>query len=206
MGLDYVTFATVLFAGFMTLSCVFVFFLYACSKRRNLGNAATITRSEETETKDDEYALSRIGKDSVYSYIVADKALGWLGAFVTLGVQIFILVFFVIASEIKLQDDKIDIEFTWKCPPDSEECRNTADLTRAGWFVFVVLMIAFLAKDMINGCKLIYYSSKLRHPIGSRIRYLIGGIGLCSITLFALYVSCCNEATYHSADRVATYS
>jgi len=185
MGLNYVTFAAAFFAGFVVFCCVVVLLLYLRRKRRNLGNA--LTRSEEARKKDDEYALSRIGKDSVYSYIVTDKHLGWLGAFVTLGIQIFILVFFVIASEAKLQKETIDIEFTYKCPRDAEECRDTADLSKAGWFVFVVLMIAFLAKDMINGIKLIYYSSKVRS--WKSCRYLIGGIGLCSITLFALYVS-----------------
>jgi len=114
---------------------------------------------------------------------------GWMTAFATLGIQIGILAFFVMASEAKLQEDTIDIQFTWKCPRDSDVCKDKADLTEAGWFIFSLLMIAFLAKDMINGCKLIYHSSKVWHTIGARIRYFIGGMGLCSITLFALYVS-----------------
>ena len=196
MGLTYVTFATVLFACFVSLSCVVVLFSYLCRKRRNRGNA--LTRSDETETidKDDKYALSRIGNESVYSYIVTDKRLGWLGAFTTLGIQVAVLIFFVMASEADLQDDKIDIIFTWKCPRDSYLCRNTADLKGIGWFVFCMLMIAHLGKDLINGSKLIYHSSKRGHPIGSRIRYFIGGIGLCSITLFALYVSCCDYVSH----------
>ena len=140
--------------------------------------------------EDDKYALSRIGKNSVYSYFVTDKALGWVVAFATLGIQVAILIFFVNASEAKLQEDTIDIQFTWKCPRDSDECRNTADLKRIGWFIFSMLLIAHLGKDSINGSKLIYHSSRIRHTLGSRVRYFIGGIGLCSITLFAIYVSC----------------
>eukprot|EP00574_Skeletonema_japonicum_P011307 CAMPEP_0201733486 /NCGR_PEP_ID=MMETSP0593-20130828/31727_1 /ASSEMBLY_ACC=CAM_ASM_000672 /TAXON_ID=267983 /ORGANISM="Skeletonema japonicum, Strain CCMP2506" /LENGTH=374 /DNA_ID=CAMNT_0048226647 /DNA_START=336 /DNA_END=1460 /DNA_ORIENTATION=+ len=151
------------------------------------------SRRNEDDTNtagNDSYALSKIGKNSVYSYIVKELPLGWLGAFVTLGLQIFILIFFVFASEANLQDDKIDIKFTWKCPRDSHKCDNKADLTGAGWIIFSVLMFAFLAKDMINGCKLIYHSSRRYDPgPGRRIRYFIGGGGLCSITLFALYVS-----------------
>ncbi len=145
---------------------------------------------------DDKYALSRIGKDSVYSYFVTDKALGWVVAFATLGIQVAILIFFVNASEAKLQEDTIDIQFTWKCPRDSDECRNTADLKRIGWFIFSMLLIAHLGKDSINGSKLIYHSSRIRHTLGSRVRYFIGGIGLCSITLFAIYVSCCNGVSH----------
>ncbi len=145
---------------------------------------------------DDKYALSRIGRDSVYSYFVTDMRLGWLGAFGTLAIQVAVLIFFIKVSEANLQDDKIDIQFTWKCPRDSDECRDTADLNKAGWIIFCMLIIANLSKDAINGSKLIYHSSKMRHPIGSRIRYFIGGIGLCSITLFASYVSCCNDVCY----------
>ena len=99
--------------------------------------------------------MSRIGNESVYSYFVTDKRLGWLGAFGTLVIQVAILIFFVNASEAKLQEDTIDIQFTWKCPRDSDECRNTADLKRIGWFIFCMLLIAHLGKDSINGSKLI---------------------------------------------------
>eukprot|EP00985_Skeletonema_marinoi_P022693 scaffold14622_cov86-Skeletonema_marinoi.AAC.7 len=85
---------------------------------------------------------------------VTHKPIGWLVAFATLGIQIGILAFFVMASEASnLQDDKIDIEFTWKCPRDSDACKHKADWTKAGWVIFCLLMVAFLAKDMINGCK-----------------------------------------------------
>lgn len=145
----------------------------------------------------DKYALSRIGKESVYSYFVTDKALGWVVAFATLGIQVAILVLFVMASEPNLQKDTIDIQFTWKCPRDSDSCRDTADLNGIGWFIFCMLMIAHLAKDSINGSKLIYHSSRIRHSRGSRIRYFIGGIGLCSITLFAIYVSCFDDVFHY---------
>eukprot|EP00985_Skeletonema_marinoi_P001046 scaffold430_cov73-Skeletonema_marinoi.AAC.10 len=139
--------------------------------------------------KDDNYALSTIGKNSVYSYFVTNQVVGWLLAMTTIGLQVVILAVFVKASEANLQDDAIDIQFTWKCPRDSDVCEDQGDLTKAGWAIFSVLMIAYLAKDVISGCKLIYHSSKSRHLLRSRIRYFIGGLGLCSITLFAFYIS-----------------
>ena len=188
---NYSIFAIVLFAGFVIFcGLVHLYYLSKPKKEKKDGRLSlSATMKMMRDKKDSKYAMSRIGKDSVYSYIVTHNHLGWLVAFVTLGIQTFILVFFVIASEANLQDDKIDIEFTYKCPRDSEECRDTADLTKAGWFVFIVLMVAFLAKDMINGIKLIYYSSKVGN--WESFRYFIGGLGLCSITLFALYVSRC---------------
>eukprot|EP00984_Skeletonema_dohrnii_P004616 scaffold1634_cov118-Skeletonema_dohrnii-CCMP3373.AAC.14 len=188
LGLNYSEFAAVLFACFVAFCCMVALSLYLCNKRKNRGSALT-TSTERRLEEDDKYALSRIGKESVYSYFVTDMIFGWLVAFVTLGIQVGILAFFIMASEANLQDDTIDIQFTWKCPRDSDVCKNTADLTDAGWFIFSMLMVAFLVKDMINGSKLLYHSSESRHNLGPRIRYFIGGMCLCSITLFALYVS-----------------
>jgi hypothetical protein len=196
MGLTYITFPAVFFVSFIVICCMVALSLYLFGKRKNRGNDLTMSAERRLE-EDDNYALSRIGKESVYSYFVTDMVFGWLIAFATLGIQVGILVFFIKASEANLQEDTIDIQFTWKCPRDSDVCKDKADLTNAGWVIFSLLMIAFLAKDMINGCKLIYHSSKVRHTIGARIRYFIGGMGLCSITLFALYVSCCNDVCFH---------
>lgn len=191
-GFNYGTYAAVLFAGFVALCGAAVLSVYLFSKRKHRGNA--VTRStERRREEDDKYALSRIGKDSVYSYFVTQKRRSWLVAFGTVAVQVALLVFFVIASEANLQDDNTDIQFTWKCPRDSETCDDKSDLTDAGWVIFSLLMVAHLSKDMINGFQLIYHSSKVRHSAGSRIRYFSSGVCLCCITLFALYVSLCNE-------------
>ena len=194
MGMNYCTFAVAFFAVFTILCCVVALSLYHFDKRKNsrksFFNALTRSVARRVGEEGDTYALSKIGKGSVYSYFVTDKPIGWLVAFATLGIQIGILAFFVMASEASnLQDDKIDIEFTWKCPRDSDACKHKADCTKAGWVIFCLLMVAFLAKDMINGCKLINHSSKIRHILGSRMRYFFGGVCLCSITVFALYVS-----------------
>jgi len=192
--LNYGTFAAALFACFIAFCCIVVPLLYVIDRHRKHGNAL-LTAIEEQKRRDEEYALSKIGKDSVYSYFVTDKVFGWVAALTTVGIQIGMLVFFIIASEVNLQDDKIDIKFAWKCPRDTHVCENRADLTDAGWFIFVVLMTAFLAKDVISGSKLIYHSAKIRHERHSRIRYFFGGVCLCLIALFALYVSCCNDVS-----------
>eukprot|EP00984_Skeletonema_dohrnii_P033126 scaffold28633_cov67-Skeletonema_dohrnii-CCMP3373.AAC.3 len=189
MGLTYGSFAAVFFVVIIVICCLVALSLYLFRKRKNHGNALALTMSAERRPEeDDTYALSRIGKESVYSYFVTEEPIGWLAAFATLGIQIGILAFFVMASEPKLQEDTIDIQFTWKCPRDSDVCDNKADLTKAGWAIFSLLMIAFLAKDIINGCKLIYFSSKVS-ILGARVRYFIAGMGLFSITAFAFYVS-----------------
>jgi hypothetical protein len=164
---------------------------YIVDKRKNRGNA--LTPAMEQKRRDEEHALSKIGKNSVYSYFVTKSKFGWVAAVATVIGQAGILAFFIIASEANLQDDTIDIKFAWKCPRDTEVCKDTGIVSNQAWFIFFVLMAAFLAKDIISGFKLIYLSAKHRHDRHSRIRYFVGGMFLCSITLFALYVSCCKQ-------------
>ena len=188
-GLNYSSLAAILFVSFTVLCCMFVSFLSRFHKQRR--SVSTLTISMQKKIEQD--ALSRVGKDSFYSYFVTELPFGWLCAFLTVVAQALILIFFVLASEAKLQEDTTDIEFTWKCPRDTDECKDKSDLTNVGWFFSSLLMFAFLAKDLIDGFKLLYYSSRARQK-WSRIRYFIGGLSVCIITLYALYVSrlqCC---------------
>eukprot|EP00985_Skeletonema_marinoi_P001133 scaffold459_cov78-Skeletonema_marinoi.AAC.3 len=141
--------------------------------------------------KDHEDALKQIGDKSVYSYFVSEHTTKWqaLVAVATLITQITLLALFIKASEAKLQDDKTELQFTWLCPRDADVCKNTSDLTYFGWVCFSLLMFANLGTDLIGGAKLIYNSSQARHSFGRRIRCFFGGMGLCLITLLALYVS-----------------
>ena len=163
----------------------FVYFRHQKSNRRE-----TVMR---LPSGDDDYALNFIGKDSVFSYFATDNLGGWLVALVTLSMQFITLFIFVRASEANLQKDTIDVQFTWKCPRDTEVCSDGSDTTSFGWVIFAVLMIGFLAKDFINGSRLIYHSTKPRHDRKSRMRYFIGGTSLCLLSSFALYVSDCKD-------------
>ena len=127
----------------------------------------------------------------MYSYFVSEHTTKWqaLVAVATLITQITLLALFIKASEAKLQDDKTELQFTWLCPRDADVCKNTSDLNYFGWVCFSLLMFANLGTDLIGGAKLIYNSSQARHSFGRRIRCFFGGMGLCLITLLALYVS-----------------
>ncbi len=83
VGRNYGTFAALLVACFIVFCWVAVRFLYTFNKRRNRGEASTMSTERRIE-EDDKYALSRIGNDSVYSYFVTDNRVGWLVALTTL--------------------------------------------------------------------------------------------------------------------------
>ncbi len=189
LGFNYTSFAFVLLFGISLFSCVVNLFLYFFDKYKNRGIILTMSMQDRLE-KDYKYALNSIGRESVYSYFVTGSRVGWLVAFTTLFIQFFSLIFFVIVSDANFRDyDKPQLQFTWRCPRESFRCINISHITLAGWFIFAVLVTANLAKDLIGGSKLIYHSSKVRHSLGSRIRYFISGMSLTSITLYALYVS-----------------
>ena len=88
-----------------------------------------------------------------------------------------------------LSDDKSDMVFTWKCTRDQETCFSTNDLNWQGWFAFVVLMMAHLLKDGLNGLKMIKHSTKRRLGRYVKIRLFIGGTIMTLITAFTTYVS-----------------
>jgi hypothetical protein len=151
-GLNYGTFAAICFACFIALCCMVAIFLYLFSKRMNLRNPL----SPRMEAWQEDIALTKICSDSVYSYFVSHNNCGRLIAFVTLGIQFGVLFFFTMASDANLQE----VLYTWNCPRDNIWCNNTAEeVTVFGWVVFAGLMTAFLAKDFISGCKLIYHSA-----------------------------------------------
>jgi len=77
---------------------------------------------------------------------------------------------------------RVDLVYSYKCPRDQDECDDTSDLTWQGWLVFAILMIAHLAKDIINGTKMIILSAKARHSSRQRARFFIGGTLLVSVT------------------------
>ena len=160
--------------------------MYFVDKRRHRGDRVDL---DTVRLEDDKYALHAIGKESVYKYFVSDSVLGWLLALICIGTQIWILAAFIEASEINLQNDRIDIQFVWKCFRDNDVCQDMGDLDRTGWAMFGVLMAAFLLRDFIMWAKLIAHSAKRRHSFISRLRYFVGGLCVGWVAVFTLYVS-----------------
>jgi hypothetical protein len=142
-----------------------------------------------SESPDCEYAMELIGDDSVYKFLLGKNILGWLVALATLVAQCWILLIFVAAAEIDLTADTSDLAYTWFCPRDNVECRDTGDLTKNGWLAFGVLMAAYVSKDIINGVKLVVLSGKRRNHFHRRIRFFTSGTLYFSVSVFTLYAS-----------------
>lgn len=149
-----------------------------------------------TRGSDHKYALDTLGEGSTNAFFLGKSILGWICALKNIAIQFWVILIFVDSSEYNLSDTRVDIQYTWKCTRDNDECFNTSDLTWQGWLAFGTLMFVHLAKDVINGFKMIVLSGKERHSYHTRMRFFVGGTILVSITLFALYASIVyNKAT-----------
>ena len=125
----------------------------------------------------------------MYQFFAGKSLSGWCIVIFTVGVQFWLLSFFVKGSEIDLSDDKVDVVYTWKCPRDYEECFSTKALDAPGWIGFAVLVGAHVLADVINSGRMIVLSAKERHSFYFRARFFIGGTTLCSVSLFTFFVS-----------------
>lgn len=149
-----------------------------------------------TRSSDQKYAIDVIGEDSTNQFFLGKSLLGWICAGKNIVIQFWIILIFVDSSEYNLSDSKVDIQYTWKCTREYDECFNTSDLDWHGWLAFGMLMFVHLAKDVINSFKMIVLSAKVRHSHQTRMRFFAGGTILLSITLFAVYASIIyNKAT-----------
>lgn len=130
-----------------------------------------------------------MGSISVYKFLLTTSWVGWIIVLATMGAQIWMLFLFVKGSEIDLNEENIDLVYSWKCPRDKLECKDTADDGWQGGVLFSILVIAHLLKDLISGTKLLILSAKRRHSMLTRARHFAGGWLLFSVTAFAMFVT-----------------
>ncbi|KAL7554398.1 hypothetical protein ACHAWF_017845, partial [Thalassiosira exigua] len=188
---NYIQFSFVFFAGIFALAFALALMVYVVDRYRHRNMSRVLRRQQSLlkVVKDKKYALETMGDDSVYQFFLGKSITGWIIVLATMACQIGMLFVFVEGSEVNLADDRVDLVYTYKCPRDQEECDNTSDLTWRGWLVFAILMVAHLAKDVINGTKMIILSAKARHSAWQRARFFTGGTLLVAVTAFTLYVS-----------------
>ena len=123
---DYTRFSLI-FLSLIVVGCCILRLVSSCYWR-NTGNAQLNTSNPQDLIKaidrEKEYALDLIGRDSVYRYFLSESWIGWGIALGTVAAQSALIYVFIDASEIKFSTD-VDIEYTWECPRDELQCRNT---------------------------------------------------------------------------------
>jgi len=157
-----------------------------CNNKKVLGEA--IDRVDDIFLGDKD-ALELIGDDSVYQFILGNSILGWFACLSTYAAQMWMLLLFVEAAEIDLDEDVADLVYTWACPRDNAECRDTGDLTYKGWIAFGILMASHTLLDIIHGARLVALSGKTECSIWDRVRFFFGGTLVFILSVFTLYAS-----------------
>ncbi len=150
-------------ACFIGTTCFFTLTILACEKHRDLYTPRALIYCQSFNDRDQQHALENLGEDSVYRSFVGTSKWGWFLVLSTIVIQISILSIFACGSKRDLSDAKVDVVYTWQCTHDQEMCFDTSELDWKGWFAFVILMVAHLLKDGINGLKMIKHSIKQRH-------------------------------------------
>lgn len=146
-------------------------------------------RQSSISDRDLKFACETIGEKSVYRFFIGTSVWGWLIVLATLAAQIWILSVFVDGSKRDPSDNKVDMVYTWKCTRDKDVCFDLRSTDWKGWLAVLILMLAHLLPDAINGIKMIKHSVKKRHGRNAQFRLFIGGTLLTFITLFTTYVS-----------------
>lgn len=155
--------------------------------------------------EDKEFAWNTIGADSVYCFFLSTSWRAWIISFVVIFVQAFILYIFVGSAEMDFSDNISDFKYSWICPRNSLDCSNTADLDWRGWFIFAMVMIAFLFNDFFNGLQLLWLCTKQRHYRLRGVRYFFGGLVLVLMASYTFYVTYVyNRAIARSNTEIAT--
>mmetsp|Transcript_10296 Transcript_10296/g.22342 ORF Transcript_10296/g.22342 Transcript_10296/m.22342 type:complete len:1541 (-) Transcript_10296:66-4688(-) len=192
---NYSELVVVFFACLFVAAGMLVAAIIAFDKYKNRDNfTSNVVRRKsvimrEKINEDKKYALETMGNISVYKFLLTTSWVGWTIVLATMGAQIWMLFLFVKGSEIDLNEENIDLVYSWKCPRDKLECKDTADDGWQGWVLFSILVIAHLLKDLISGTKLLILSAKRRHSMLTRARHFAGGWLLFSVTAFAMFVT-----------------
>eukprot|EP00804_Cyclotella_cryptica_P003506 CCRYP_002138-RC/>CCRYP_002138-RC protein AED:0.21 eAED:0.21 QI:1379/0.66/0.71/1/0.33/0.57/7/128/1232 len=173
---------SLIFAGLMFM--VLAIYYYNKHRRSHLTRSITLERLIEEKR----HAWDAIGDRSVYNFFLTESWAAWIIALAVIIFQCIVYESFVNAAEKNFNDEKSEFVFSWRCPRNNLECRNTNDWTtlishtlfnnsikkEKGWVIFTVLMICFLSKDLINGAKLVVMSTKKWHHRNRRIRFFFG--------------------------------
>lgn len=139
-----VTFLSCIFGA----SCFVALISYTIDNRITRDKRFSTLRRMSILNRDAKYALSAIGEGSVYRFFLGTSLVGWTITLAVMGAQVGTLFLFIHAAEIVLSDDSKDLVYTWLCPRDQDQCRDTGDVDWRGWVVLAILLVAHLLKDV----------------------------------------------------------
>jgi len=118
------------------------------------------------------------GEDSVYCLVLTSSAISWIITILTVILQIFLFILFLLAASFKGDDS--DWVYTQRCPASSLDCTDEREISNYAWVIFVIFMIISLLPDLLNGMKLVYKAAS-----AGSFRCLVSGIFLIFVSVLA---------------------
>ena len=122
MHLSWVFFLCV--AGGCIVSHILLF-MYKQFKYSHQPTFTDPQESAKTLEEENRYAQEVIGEDSVYQYLLDNSLWGWCICLTSIAVQLWMGYEFILGSEYDFERSSSDLTYTWTCPRDEVDCRNT---------------------------------------------------------------------------------
>lgn len=120
--------------------------------------------------------------ESVYCFILSRAKLAWFFYLVIAVLQMWLYCIYLDASNVT--NEKTDFRFNFRCIGNSIECADGSSVGQAGWAIFFMVTILFLARDFTMSLLQILNALILRD-----IQLLLSGIGILILTVMSMYTS-----------------
>merc|ERR1712176_1642294 len=119
---------------------------------------------------------------SIYKFFLVKDFAAIFIAFASMAFHFLILILFLNSADYRSGDTEASFGYT--CPRNSLECSTASRVTSVGFALFTMIVIAFLAKDFIDGILMVYEC--IRKP---NKRGIFAGTTVVFITSYSFCVS-----------------
>lgn len=93
---------------------------------------------------------------SVYHFLLTKNKIKWYIGFFCGVFQIATLFLFVHSADMANRNS--DKQYTFKCPSNTLECEDSKHTTAYGFFIFILILVIWLLRDIISSVKLLLCS------------------------------------------------
>ena len=162
-----------LYVAIMSPLAVMILGAVCLRMKRKLKSFAFVKARDSTTLYDNQ---------SVYCFVFSKKKLAWVLYFVTAGIQLWLFVTYLTASNVSNEDT--DFQFNFRCLGNSFECIDENDVSFGGWILFFVVLLFYLGRDLTMSSLQLFSALAIFD-----LQLFASGIGILVLTLIAIVTS-----------------
>lgn len=141
----------------LIFTTILVGIVILCYVFKNCITSNKILKRFFSETVQEWNPLSLINDKSVYHFLLTENLAGWWVAFICAIFQSGIMFLFVHSAN--LFNERSDREYTMICPVNNiDECENLESKSTIGYFLFGIVLLIWLLRDLVGSFKLLLLS------------------------------------------------